>query len=199
MRVGVFGGTFDPVHNGHLAAAAAAAQAAGLSEVIFVPVGDPGHRQPPIASASDRLAMLRLAVSSSADVGESVTFAVSDIDAERDGQTFSVNTLTDIHAARPDDELFFILGADAYARFDSWRNPQGIRDLATLVVVERVLPAGVGDGAADSHDAVISASLHGYDISASDIRVKCAAGESIAHLVPSEVAEYIAQHGVYAS
>ena len=199
MRVGVFGGTFDPVHNGHLAAAAAAAQAADLSEVIFVPVGDPGHRERPVASPADRLAMLQLALAATAHPADTPHFSLSDIDAERDGQTFSVNTLADIHAARPDDELFFILGADAYARFDSWRNPQGIRDLATLVVVERVLPAGAGDGAVDPRDAVISASLHGYDISASDIRAKCAAGESITQLVPPEVAEYIAQHGVYAS
>ena len=198
MRVGVFGGTFDPVHNGHLAAARAAASAAKLDEVIFVPVGDPGHRQPPVASAAQRLAMLNLALAADASSDKSPVFSVSDIDAERDGQTFSVNTLTDIRAARPDVALFFILGADAYARFDTWRNPQRIRELAQLLVVERALPSGAEISTPDEAAGIIKAPLHGYDISASDIRSRCQRGDSIANLVAPAVADYIADHGVYA-
>ena len=200
MRVGVFGGTFDPVHNGHIAAAAAAVNAANLDEVIFVPVGQPGHRTAPVASAADRLEMTRIAIA--AVESAPAAYFVSDIDVNRDGPTYTVNTLRDLHEERPTDELFFILGADAFEELGAWRSPEDICTLASFIVVSREPQPRTPRTAASPvtlHTRVISASLQGHDVSATNIRARCMCGETIEALVPAEVADYIRNHRVYQS
>lgn len=161
--------------------------------------------------------MVRLAVQDDA------TLRASSLDIERSGDTYAVDLLRDVRAASADAELVFILGADAYAQLHTWRSPDVIRDLADIAVVTRAAPAShragtsgvrrevetaqsidqegststvVGDAMGRSH-RVIEVSLTGYDISATEVRRRCAAGESIDGLVPLVVADYIRAHGLY--
>mgnify|MGYP006277107273 CR=1 FL=1 len=198
VRLGILGGTFDPIHNGHIAAAHAAASALGLDRVLLVPAGRPWHRgTAPIASAQQRLDMTRIAVE-----GDPLLRA-SSLDVDRDGDTFAVDLLRDVRAAFPQAELVLILGADAYAHFDSWREPEVIRALAQLAVVTRneassAFPANPDATASPAAGSGVTAvDLSGYDISATDIRRRCTDGEPIAHLVPPGVADYIAAQGLY--
>lgn len=196
MRIGVLGGTFDPIHAGHLAAAKAAMDCEALDRVLFVPAAQPPHRPPAVAGAEQRLEMCRLAIA-----GES-RFEVSDVELNRAGPSYTVDTLTELHRLNPDDELFLILGWDAARLFPTWRRPDEVRELASVVVVGRpgseapvqadLEPVGLdGDG--------VSICLEPTpDISASEIRSAVGAGEPITGKVPAAVEQYIAAHGLYA-
>jgi nicotinate-nucleotide adenylyltransferase len=196
QRIGVLGGTFDPIHAGHLAAAKAAIDCARLGRVIFVPAGQPPHRPPAIAPAEQRLEMCRLATAGEA------RFAVSDVELGRGGPSYTVDTLSDLRRTHPDRSLFLILGWDAARLFRSWRRPEEVRALASIVVIGRpgsgapreadLKPAGLeGDG-------VVLCVEPTPDVSASEIRRAVAAGESIAGKVPAVVEQYIATHRLYA-
>jgi nicotinate-nucleotide adenylyltransferase len=195
-RLGLLGGTFDPFHNGHLAAADAAMVCARLGRVIFVPAAQPPHRPPAVAPAQQRIEMCRLATAGDA------RFAVSDIELNRSGPSYTVNTLLELRRLHPDDELFLILGWDAARLFPTWRRPDEVRALASIVVVGRP-----GSGAPREAD-LKPAGLEGNgvllclqptpDVSASEIRRAVAAGESIAGKVPAAVERYIAARRLYA-
>lgn len=197
QRIGVMGGTFDPIHLGHLRAAAAVADTLHLDRVIFVPAREPWHRgEQPGASAEDRFEMTRRAVA------VDTRFAVSRVDLERPGATFTVDTLTDLqreHAVPPalgGDEWFFITGADALADFMSWRDPLGILDLAHLVGVTR--PGHALRAPAIPPGSCTLVEAPGIDISSTQVRARVRTGLDIADLVPEAVADYIAEHGLYA-
>lgn len=197
QRIGVMGGTFDPIHLGHLRAAAAVADALHLDRVIFVPAREPWHRgEQPGASAEDRYEMTRRAVA------VDTRFAVSRVDLERPGPTFTVDTLADLqreHAAAPapgGDEWFFITGADALADFMSWRDPLGILDLAHLVGVTR--PGHALQAPAIPLGSCTLVEAPGIDISSTQVRARVRSGLDIAGFVPEAVADYIAEHGLYA-
>jgi nicotinate-nucleotide adenylyltransferase len=133
MRLGILGGTFDPIHEGHLAAGRTAATVLNLSHVLVVPAGNPWHRSNrSVASAEQRYEMAVAAVS------EDALFTVSRIDIDREGNTYSIDMLREVRDLFPDAELFLIMGADSYAQFENWRNPTAIRDMAQMVVVTRV-------------------------------------------------------------
>jgi nicotinate-nucleotide adenylyltransferase len=195
-RLGVLGGTFDPFHNGHLAAAEAAMDCTRLDRVIFVPAAQPPHRPPAAAPARQRLEMCRLATADDA------RFAVSDVELNRGGPSFTVDTLVELRGLHPGDELFLILGWDAARLFPTWQRPDKVRALASIVVVGRP-----GSGAPSDHD-LKAAGLGGEgvvlcleptpDVSASEIRRAVAAGESIDSKVPAVVERYIADHRLYA-
>lgn len=195
MRLGVLGGTFDPIHAGHLAAGHAALDCASLNSVLFMPSAQPPHRAGAVASAADRLAMSRLAVE-----GEP-RFLVSDLEIRRGGRSFTSDTLEELRRARPGDELFLILGWDAARLFSTWHEPHRVSDLASIVVVSRpgtkqpssdeIRAAGL-DG-----DHVIVCLRPTPDISASRLRQAIAAGEPIRGQVPAAVERYIAEHGLY--
>jgi nicotinate-nucleotide adenylyltransferase len=193
MRVGILGGTFDPIHLGHLAAARACIDALNLDQVLVVPAGVPSHRPAASASAEDRWQMVRLACESDSRL------TPSRIDIDRVGETYSIHTVTDIAAQYPNAQLFLILGADAYAGFSRWRQPEALRALTTLVVVQRAAAAASTDSGSGAvlHDDVLTVPLAGFDISATDIRARVAAHQSISGLVPEEVSNYIAQHALY--
>ena len=195
MRLGILGGTFDPIHNGHLAAAEAAVECAELDQVLFVPTGNPPHRPPAVASGADRLEMCRRAIE-----GEP-RFAVSDIELKRDGPSYTVDTLRALRGANPHAELFLVLGWDAASQLRSWHQPVEVLALAPIIVISR--PGRIEPGTADIEAAaldparVILCPRATPAISASEIRWALLIGESISGLVPPAVERYIAAHHLY--
>lgn len=178
----MFGGSFDPIHVGHLAIANAALDELALERVYFVPARrSPLKQHGPIASAEDRLAMLTAAVA------DEPRFRVSRIELDRDGQSFTVDTLESL---RSEGDLFLILGSDAYADFPRWREPERIRRLATIVLAARPgapnAPAGV---------RMLDSPL--MDISSRELRARAARGRSLRYLVPREALRYIEEHRLY--
>jgi nicotinate-nucleotide adenylyltransferase len=180
--VGIFGGTFDPVHVGHLAIANAALDELGLDRVYFVPARrSPLKEDGPTASAEDRLGMLTAAIA-----GEP-RFRVSRLELDREGPSFTVDTLA---ALKREGELYLILGADAYADFERWREPERIRRLATIVVAAR---PGVTN--APSGVRMLDSPL--MDISSRELRARAARGRSLRYLVPETALRYIEEHRLY--
>lgn len=181
-RVGVFGGTFDPVHAGHLAIALAALETLPLDRVVFVPARrSPLKDREPAAAADDRLAMLRLATA------DEPRFSVSRLELDRDGPSYTVDTL---EALSGEGRLFLILGADAAADLARWKRPERVRELATLVVAGRPGTAGLPSGAVRLDTPLM-------DISARELRAKAAQARSLRYLVPDPVCRYIEERGLY--
>ena len=195
MRLGVLGGTFDPVHNGHVAAAEAALECANLDEVVFVPTGNPPHRPPAEASPVQRLEMCRLATA------DDSRFAVSDIEVTREGASYTLDTLWALRGANPHAELFLVLGWDAASQFRSWHRPDEVLAIAPIVVVTR--PGRNAPAEADLTSAgldparIVLCSRPTPSVSGSEIRRAIAAGKSIAGMVPPAVERYIAGHHLY--
>jgi nicotinate-nucleotide adenylyltransferase len=193
------GGTFDPIHLGHLMAAATVADRLRLDTVIFVPAGQPWHRgRQPVAGPEQRLAMTCRAI-----VGDP-RFVASRADIDRAGPTFTIDTLTDLRQARKEsggpatdeDAWFFITGADALADFMSWRQPLGILGLAHLVGVTRPGHALIAPALPPGTCTLIEAS--GIDVSSTEVRDRIRDRLDITGMVPASVADYIARHGLYA-
>jgi nicotinate-nucleotide adenylyltransferase len=195
LRLGVVGGTFDPMHNGHIAAAEAAIDCAELDEVVFVPTGTPPHRPPTVASSEQRLEMCRLATA------DDPRFSVSDIEVKRSGPSYTVDTLLALRAANPHAELFLVLGWDAAALFRSWYKPDEVIALAPIVVVTRP-----GRKAPDAKDLAAAGLQAGRvvlcerstpAVSASEIREAVREGRDVSALVPVAVSRYIASAHLY--
>lgn len=183
-RVGVFGGSFDPVHVGHLAIALAAVQSVPLDRVLFVPARrSPLKDRDPIAGVADRVAMLEAAIS-----GEN-RFALSRVELERDGVSYTVDTL---EALRSEGDLFLILGSDALAELSRWRRPDRIRELATLLVAARP-----GAPEPDPVHRARAFDAPRLDISSRELRARAARGMSLRYLVPDAVWEHITKRGLY--
>ena len=195
-KLGLLGGTFDPFHNGHLAAAEAAIGCANLDRIVFIPTAQPPHRPPAVGTKEQRLEMCKLGTK-----GEP-RFEVSEIELTRSGPSYTVDTLLEMQRLDKNDELFLILGWDAARLFPTWHRPEEVRKLASIVVVGRpgseapqkkdLEPAGLaGEG-------VLLCLEPTPDISASEIRRAVAAGEPITGKVPAAVERYIASHRLYA-
>ena len=202
MRIGLFGGSFDPVHRGHLLLAECCWRQARLDRVEFLPTAQqPLKPRGPVASEADRAAMLGLAI---ADRPE---FALSLIEIERGGVSYTVDTLRQLRDERPDAELFFLMGADSLADFPTWREPAAICELATPLVVRR---AGTPPPDFDALAAFVSterlAAIRAHEvempatpISSSNIRRLIAERGAWQSLVPENVAAYIEERGLYRS
>ena len=184
LKLGILGGTFDPVHNAHLAIAKTAMQSVGLAKVLWIPTGKPGYRKAPVASLFDRLAMLSLAVKDHED------FEIDSRELAPGASPYTVDTLTALRAERPDDELYLLLGADQYANFNRWHRPGEVKRLARLAVVTRP------GYSVDSAQAIV-VPMSPLAISGSDIRARAARGENLAGLVPAAVAHYITENRLY--
>jgi nicotinate-nucleotide adenylyltransferase len=185
------GGTFDPIHNGHLVAASEVADQFHLDEVVFVPTGQPWQkRDVPVTAAEDRYLMTVIATASNP------RFHVSRADIDRDGPTYTVDTLRDLHAVYgPSAALFFITGADALDRILSWKDAHEIFSLAHLIGVTRP-----GFELTDAHlpaDSVSLVEVPAMAISSTDCRARVAAGKPVWYLVPDGVVQYIAKRGLY--
>ncbi|MEX2246335.1 MAG: nicotinate-nucleotide adenylyltransferase [Dehalococcoidia bacterium] len=194
MRVGLLGGTFDPVHNGHLSLAEHAMTGLRLDEMLFVPAGEPwrkGHRE--ITAGEHRLAMLRLAIEGSD------AFGICDIELRRPGPTYTADTVEELAGERLDDEFWFVLGADALADIPHWHEPERIVRHAKLGVAARAgedLMAAVG--AVPQFTGRIEVfEMPRVDISSTDVRIWVASGRSVAGMVPPAVEAYIRERGLY--
>lgn len=186
MRLGIFGGTFDPPHLGHWLAAVDAAEALTLDQVVWIPAAQQPFKTEGGASAAEhRLAMAQLAVR-----GDS-RFSVDALELERGGLSFMVDTLRAFRERYPAAALFLLLGNDAAALLPKWREPEAIRALANVVVLTR---GGDGESVPTGLQTL---STRRVDISATEVRARVAAGRSIRGFVPDAVAEYIAAHGLY--
>ena len=185
MRIGILGGTFDPIHLGHIAAARAAMDCADLDRVLFIPAATPPHRPPTVADTRHRIEMTRLAI-----VDEK-GFEVSDVEVRRQGVSYTVDTLRELRRLHPHDELFLILGWDAAKLLPTWRDPEEVRRLASLVIVTRP-GSGAPTGTSD-----IVCERPTPDISGSELRDAIAEGKPVGEWLPEAVARYIAEHGIY--
>ena len=204
MRIGVYGGSFDPVHFGHLIAAECCREQAALDRVLFVPAAVPPHKQDQrLADASERVAMLTLAI------GGHDAFVVSTCELDRGGVSYTIDTLTELSAHHPHDTLVLLLGPDSLAQLPTWREPRTILDGWEVVAVER---EGLDDVAAVVRDPALAALLEpdraarmiksrvrmpAIGVRASDLRAAVAAGRSIRYRTPRAVEAYIAAHGLY--
>jgi len=196
MRLGVFGGTFDPVHLGHLVSASEMREACRLDQVWWVPAGSPPHKPGvAVSSDADRLAMLRLALEN--DPGA----VVSTADLGRAGPSYTVDLLRRIRAEQSDADLVFLMGGDSLRDLPTWHDPQGILEIATIAVARRpgvsvdldavcrAVPNAAG------RTQIVDVPLIG--ISATDIRGRVRSGRTIQHLVPASVEAYIRERGLY--
>lgn len=204
MRIGLFGGSFDPVHMGHLIAAECCREQARLDRVIFMSAAVPPHKQDRVlSSAEHRVQMLRLAV------GGHDVFEVSTDEVDRGGISYTVDTLGRMREAHAGDDLFLILGPDAIRDFPTWRTPSRILDMAEILVMER---ESLDDVSALRDDPAVVTVLGGerlarilaarvrlpaIGIRASDLRAAIDAGRSIRYRTPRAVEQYIVAHGLY--
>ena len=198
MRVGVLGGTFDPIHIGHLIIAEEARLRLGLEKVIFMPAGQPRLRpSDAFAPAEDRLRMVELAMAGNPH------FEASSLEVDRAGTTYTVDTLEELHNTFQDEvSLFFIVGEDILEKFHLWKDPERILRLCTLVVVTRkgaaspeTEPWASMSGAPDG--AVVRLDSPVIEVSATDIRSRIHRKEPLRYLVPKPVAHYIFEHNLY--
>nr|WP_317643700.1 nicotinate-nucleotide adenylyltransferase [Bombiscardovia apis] len=193
-RVGIMGGTFDPIHNGHLVAASEVAWVYDLDEVIFVPTGRPVFKlRKQVTNAEDRYLMTVIATASNPK------FTVSRVDIDRPGVTYTVDTLRDIHALRPDCELFFITGADAIAEIMRWKDANQMWSLANFVAVSRPGYSSTLSGLELPKQAVDMIEIPALAISSTDVRKRAAERMPVWYLVPDGVVQYINKHGLYPS
>lgn len=204
MKHGVLGGTFDPIHNGHVAAALAAQRALSLDTITLIPSHVPPHRQDPVgASGEERYAMAKLAAQGLPG------WSASRIELDREGRSYTYDTLVELNHALGGPrgtQIFFITGADAFAEIATWSRYPAVLDLANFVVVSRPgitldsLRARVPSAFSRPSTAqtrVIAVEASTPDVSSTDIRRRIRAGESLSGLVPDAVADYIRTHSLY--
>ena len=184
------GGTFDPVHHGHLVAASEVQSLLGLDEVVFVPTGRPWQKEESeVTPAEHRYLMTVVATASNP------RFTVSRVDVDRDGPTYTVDTLRDLREQRPDAELFFITGADALAQILSWKDAEDLFELAHFVGVTR--PGYVLSESGLPQDRVTLQEVPAMAISSTGCRERVRAGRPVWYLVPDGVVQYISKHHLY--
>ena len=198
-RVGIMGGTFDPIHHAHIALAECAKAQLSLDEVWFMPAGDPYLKHSrKVSSVADRATMTALAIAGHPG------FRLSRLEMERSGETYTSETLTILHAQYPDVHFYFIVGSDSLYQLDRWHAPETILRLATLVAAEREYadrPRSFGAQVRYLEECygadVAVLPFEEMDISSTEIRARAARGEDITALVPAAVAAYIEAHQLY--
>ena len=196
--IGILGGTFDPIHNGHLYIAEAVAKQYSLQKILLIPCHQSPLRPATIASNHDRAMMAELAAKTNP------LFELSTVELDRPAPSYMIDTLTVLKQKYPDEQFALILGADAYANFEQWRDWQEIAELAQLIVVNRNImpppledrrPRGTPRGSSACNPLFLN--IPPCTISATDIRARIAHGESITGMVPKSVADYIGKEQLY--
>jgi nicotinate-nucleotide adenylyltransferase len=188
-RLGVMGGTFDPIHHGHLVAASEVASVFDLDEVVFVPTGQPWQKADKDVTAAEHRYLMTVVATAS-----NPSFTVSRVDIERPGPTFTIDTLRDLKVERPDAQLFFITGADAMAQILTWKNAEELWSLAKFIGVTR--PGHELDGRGRD---VSLLEVPAMAISSTDCRRRVGEQKPVWYLVPDGVVQYIAKHQLYRS
>lgn len=210
MRLGLFGGTFNPIHYGHLRAAEEAREKAGLDRVFFIPAGNPPLKSGELADAALRLSMTRLAAASNKH------FETLDIECAKGGISYSVDTVALLKESHPSDELFFILGSDAFMDIQGWMQPERLVGLVDFIILNRppqtlkdvlsspYLMAGIGRRAEGVYGATLLGgrsalflNITALDISATAIRKLIREGKSVKYLLPEKVESFIMSNGLY--
>ncbi|AQU02488.1 nicotinic acid mononucleotide adenylyltransferase [Dehalococcoides mccartyi] len=198
LKTGILGGTFDPIHTGHLILAEEVKKRLGLDEIIFIPTGQPYYKaDKAISPAADRLNMVKLAISGKP------YFRVMDIEIKRSGPTYTADTLNDLKLILPEKtELYFILGWDNLEALPRWHKASEIIRLCQLVAVPRIGQAKpdvdeLDDKLPGLQQSLIMLSKPEVDVSSSLVRERLENGQGVEHLVPEAVAAYIKEHGLY--
>jgi len=198
MRIGIFGGTFDPIHQGHLRAAEEVRECLELDRILFVPAGHPPHRMAPAVPAADRLSMVRKAVAGNP------AFQVSEAEIRRPGKSYTVDTLRQLRSRRPSDALVLILGEDQFREIGSWHQPDRLFEFARIVVITRPgVPRLVLDDVltaarlARHRKSVDRLAVSCLEISSTDIRERIRSGRSVRYLVPDAVRRHIQRRKLY--
>lgn len=187
--LGILGGTFDPIHNGHLAVARQAREQLGLESVLLVPSFQPPHREAPTAGPQDRLAMTRLAVQGQPGL------EAADVEVRRGGVSYTVDTLRDLRLMRPESDLVLLLGYDAAREVADWHQPEALPGLARLAVFNRT---GAAPGTpAELPAGALRLEVESPDVSATAVRERLARGEDLDGMVPASVLVYIRERGLY--
>jgi nicotinate-nucleotide adenylyltransferase len=182
-RIGILGGTFDPVHNVHLAIARLALEQAGVSEILWIPTGAPAYRDAPVASAGDRLAMLKLATTAEP------RYRIDERELRPGASGFTFDSVSSLQSEKPASKFVLIMGADQYERRSSWHRWPDLEKLVELAVIAR--PGSAVDAKAKTLAMTPSA------VSASDIRARIGRGEDVSGMVPDGVLNYIRNKGLY--
>jgi nicotinate-nucleotide adenylyltransferase len=182
LKIGIYGGTFDPIHFGHLILARDARETLGLEKVIFVPAAASPLKEPPVASAETRLSMLRAAIA-----GQN-GFVADDCELKRPPPSYSIDTVLQIREREPNAELFWLIGSDNVSSLSKWHRIDALKNLVQFVVLDRA-----GSAAKHSHPVV----QRKIDISATEIRKRVASGQSIRYFVPAAVEEIIRRGNLY--
>ena len=193
MRLGVLGGTFDPIHIGHLQLALSIQDQLSLDRVLFIPAADPPHKEsdPPTATAPDRLAMVDLAIT------DSSSFESSRLELDRPGKSYTADTIDELRLLYPHSEIFLIIGWDNAFQLSTWHEPERILNACTVIAGSRVADeASVEPKLLRQLERVDTPLI---DVSSTDIRQRLAVGESIDGLVPEAVEAYIAEQRLYSS
>lgn len=186
MRVGILGGTFDPIHRGHLIAASSVYESLNLDSVVFMPAGDPWQkRDRELSSGQQRLEMVKLAIADDA------RFSASDIEINRSGPSYAIDTIREWKSANPNDELFWIVGSDALSGIPTWHEWEAFVSEVTIVAVNRI-----GNREVVPFDFV-SVDMPEVRISATELRDRFTNKQDTQYLVPQKVSEYIAEQGLY--
>lgn len=188
IRLGVMGGTFDPIHFGHLVAASEVAHAFDLAKVIFVPTGEPWQKQT-LTPATHRLKMTELAIAGNSH------FDISTVDIDRNGPTYTIDTLRDIRAMHPEADLYFITGADAISQIMSWKSIDELWPLAKFVGVTR--PGHDLNVPKMAQADVSILEIPALAISSTDIRARVKSGKPVEYLLPDAVIDYIHENKLY--
>lgn len=197
QKIGIFGGSFNPIHMGHLIAAQETLDAMRLDKVIFIPAGNPPHKsQDNLAAAEDRYNMVKLAIQNNPG------FEISSIEMERGGKTYSFDTLMELRKQYKDIDMHFIIGFDTLKELHTWRNIQGIFDIASFAVVNRgnealEIKQWMEDRVRTYGGTIDYVPIPDIEISSTDIRHRIQSDRSIKYLVPDTVEKYIKSRGLY--
>lgn len=199
MRIGIMGGTFDPIHMGHLILGERACQQFHLDTVFFMPAGNPPHKRHRAGCATDeqRTEMVRLAIAGNP------YFQLSMIEMNSDGYSYSYRTLERLHKEHPDNDYFFIMGADSLVDFDTWKEPQRIAAAAHIVVATRnemdpdVFNSLLNSRQEQYHGDFLRLDTPNLDISSKNLREMIGNGESVRYYLPEAVRQYILDNGIY--